>query len=166
MSIRDAVPGVPAADVPDDAFLLDVREPDEWEAGHVPGARHIPLGQLGARAEEIPRTAAIYVICRSGALFLWAEDADGPATAPSRPGRPSRAPRAHPFAATADAVAEAVAEHAGPAADLVVKAVDDELTLWLAATADGPLASPDLIRAPENQPPAGARADLRASRRA
>ena len=66
MSIRDAVPGVPAADVPDDALLLDVREPDEWEAGHAPGARHIPLGQLGARAEEIPRTAAIYVICRSG----------------------------------------------------------------------------------------------------
>src|SRR6266536_2474320 len=71
--------------------------------------------------------------------------------------RRRRAPRAHPFAATADAVAEAVAEHAGPAADLVVKAVDDELTLWLAATADGPLASPDLIRAPENQPPAGTR---------
>lgn len=66
MSIRDAVPGVPAADVPDDAFLLDVREPDEWEAGHAPDARHIPLGQLGARAEEIPKTAAIYVICRSG----------------------------------------------------------------------------------------------------
>jgi rhodanese-related sulfurtransferase len=66
MSIRDAVPGVPAANVPDDAFLLDVREPDEWEAGHAPDARHIPLGHLGARAEEIPRTAAIYVICRSG----------------------------------------------------------------------------------------------------
>jgi len=100
---------------------------------------------------------AIHGVWAYGALFLWAEDADGPATAPSRPGRPSRAPRAHPFAATADAVAEAVAEHAGPAADLVVKAVDDELTLWLAATADGPLASPDLIRAPENQPPAGTR---------
>ena len=100
---------------------------------------------------------AIHGVWAYGALFLWAEDADSPATAPSRPGRPSRAPRAHPFAATAEVVAEAIAEHAGPVADLVLKAVDDELTLWLAATADGPLASPDLIRAPENQPPAGNR---------
>ncbi len=66
MSMGDAVPGVPAASVPDDAFLLDVREPDEWEAGHAPAAKHIPLGQLGARSAEIPRTAAVYVICRSG----------------------------------------------------------------------------------------------------
>jgi non-specific serine/threonine protein kinase len=108
---------------------------------------------------------AIHGVWAYGALFLWAEDADGPATAPSRPGRPSRAPRTHPFAATAEAVAEAVAELAGPVADLVLKAVDDELTLWLAATADGPLASPDLIRAPENQPPAGTRrTNLRAWR--
>ena len=66
MSMSDAVAGVPAAAVPDGAFLLDVREPDEWEAGHVPGARHIPLGQLGARSAEIPTAAEVYVICRSG----------------------------------------------------------------------------------------------------
>ncbi len=66
MTIRDAVPGVPAAGVPDEAFLLDVREHDEWDAGHAPGAQHIPLGQLGARSAEIPRDAAVYVICRSG----------------------------------------------------------------------------------------------------
>jgi rhodanese-related sulfurtransferase len=63
----DAVPGVPAGGVPDDAFLLDVREPDEWEAGHVPGALHIPLGELSARSAEIPQETAVYVICRSGA---------------------------------------------------------------------------------------------------
>jgi rhodanese-related sulfurtransferase len=63
----DAVPGVPAAGVPDDVFLLDVREPDEWRAGHAPGARHIPLGELSARSAEIPRDTAVYVICRSGA---------------------------------------------------------------------------------------------------
>ena len=62
----DAVPGVPAAGVPDDAFLLDVREPGEWEAGHAPGARHIPLGEVGARTAEIPRDGTVYVICRSG----------------------------------------------------------------------------------------------------
>jgi rhodanese-related sulfurtransferase len=67
VSMQDAVPGVPAAGVPDGVFLLDVREPDEWAAGHAPGARHIPLGDLSARGTEIPRDAEVYVICRSGA---------------------------------------------------------------------------------------------------
>ncbi len=58
---------VPAADVPDGAWLLDVREPQEWTAGHVPGAWHIPLGQINSRSGEIPRDEMIYVICRSGA---------------------------------------------------------------------------------------------------
>jgi rhodanese-related sulfurtransferase len=57
---------VPAAQVPDGAFLLDVREPGEWLAGHAPGALHIPLGQLGARVGEISRDRELYVICRSG----------------------------------------------------------------------------------------------------
>ncbi len=57
---------VPAADVPDQAWLLDVREDDEWAAGHVPGATHIPLGQLGERTGELPQSDEIYVICRSG----------------------------------------------------------------------------------------------------
>jgi rhodanese-related sulfurtransferase len=57
---------VPAATVPDDAWLLDVREDDEWAAGHAPGARHIPLGDLGARAAEVPQDEIIYVVCRSG----------------------------------------------------------------------------------------------------
>lgn len=62
----ERLPDVPAASVPDDAWLLDVREPEEWDAGHVPGARHIPLGDLGARATEVPQDELIYVICRSG----------------------------------------------------------------------------------------------------
>ena len=57
---------VPAASVPDGAWLLDVREDDEWAAGHAPGARHVPLGELSARAAEVPQDQAIYVICRSG----------------------------------------------------------------------------------------------------
>ncbi len=57
---------VPAAGVPDGAWLLDVREDDEWAAGHAPEARHIPIGQLGARTAEIPQDQDIYVICRSG----------------------------------------------------------------------------------------------------
>ncbi len=57
---------IPAASVPDGAWLLDVREDDEWQAGHAPGATHIPLGQLGTRAAEVPKTETVYVICRSG----------------------------------------------------------------------------------------------------
>jgi rhodanese-related sulfurtransferase len=57
---------VPAAEVPAGALLLDVREHDEWDAGHVPGAVHIPLGELGARYTEIGQDQPLFVICRSG----------------------------------------------------------------------------------------------------
>jgi rhodanese-related sulfurtransferase len=57
---------VSAASVPEGAWLLDVREDDEWAAGYAPGARHIPLGQLGARSAEVPQDQTVYVICRSG----------------------------------------------------------------------------------------------------
>ena len=48
------------------AFILDVREPDEWAAGHIPGATLIPLGQLTARAGEVPADREVVVVCRSG----------------------------------------------------------------------------------------------------
>jgi rhodanese-related sulfurtransferase len=57
---------VPAAEVPEQAYLLDVREDDEWLAGHAPGAQHIPLGALGELCGQIPRDRDVYVICRSG----------------------------------------------------------------------------------------------------
>jgi rhodanese-related sulfurtransferase len=60
------VPAIPAATVPGEAWVLDVREDDEWAAGHAPGARHIPMTQLAARAGEIPHGQTVYVICRSG----------------------------------------------------------------------------------------------------
>ncbi|WP_131737832.1 rhodanese-like domain-containing protein [Actinomadura roseirufa] len=63
----DDVPAVVAADVPQDAYLLDVREQNEWDAGHAPAAVHIPMGQLGDRAAEVPRDQEVFVICRSGA---------------------------------------------------------------------------------------------------
>ena len=47
--------------------LLDVREPQEWQAGHAPRARHIPLSQLPRRAGELPRGRAVVTVCRSGA---------------------------------------------------------------------------------------------------
>ncbi|GAB2693414.1 rhodanese-like domain-containing protein [Paenibacillus thermoaerophilus] len=46
--------------------LLDVREQDEWESGHIPGARHIPLGALGFRHKELDPHKETIVICRSG----------------------------------------------------------------------------------------------------
>jgi rhodanese-related sulfurtransferase len=57
---------VPAASVPEGVWLLDVRENEEWAAGYAPGARHIPLGELGSRTGEIPQDQPVYVICRSG----------------------------------------------------------------------------------------------------
>jgi rhodanese-related sulfurtransferase len=48
------------------AVILDVREPDEWQAGHVPGAKHIPLGSLTARAGELDPSAEIIAVCHSG----------------------------------------------------------------------------------------------------
>ncbi len=48
------------------AFMLDVREPDEWAAGHIDGATLIPLGELSARASEVPSDKEVVVVCRSG----------------------------------------------------------------------------------------------------
>jgi rhodanese-related sulfurtransferase len=50
------------------ARLIDVREPDEYAAGHVPGARLVPLGEVADRvAECVEDGGTTYVICRSGA---------------------------------------------------------------------------------------------------
>ena len=48
------------------AFLLDVRFPCEFSAGHVPGAVLIPLYELERRMDELPRDREILVICRTG----------------------------------------------------------------------------------------------------
>lgn len=50
----------------DTHFLLDVREADEWAAGHAADAVHIPMGALNARVEELPTDTPIVAICRSG----------------------------------------------------------------------------------------------------
>lgn len=48
------------------AMLLDVREPDEWQAGHAPMAYLIPLGQVDDRLVELEGADEIVVVCRSG----------------------------------------------------------------------------------------------------
>ena len=70
-----AVPEVLSADLPAGVFLLDVREDDEWTAGHAPDAVHVRLGELGARVDELPRDREVYVICRSGARSAYAAQA-------------------------------------------------------------------------------------------
>ena len=63
------------------ALLLDVREQDEWDAGHVAGALHIPMSELQERFVELPEADATLVICRSGSR----SDAVAARARPDRP---------------------------------------------------------------------------------
>ena len=49
-----------------ESWLVDVREPDEWEAGHAEGAYSLPMSQLNERIGELPQDATLLVICHSG----------------------------------------------------------------------------------------------------
>jgi rhodanese-related sulfurtransferase len=49
------------------ALLLDVREDDEWDAGHSPVARHIALSAVPDYIDDLPRDRIIICVCRSGA---------------------------------------------------------------------------------------------------
>jgi rhodanese-related sulfurtransferase len=57
---------VTPGEVTDGAYLLDVREPDEWAAGHAPGAHHLPMMQIPARMADVPTDVDVVVVCRSG----------------------------------------------------------------------------------------------------
>lgn len=59
------VPAVTVSDIPEDAAIVDVREQDEWDAGHAPTAVHLPMGELAGRLDELP-DGLVHVICRSG----------------------------------------------------------------------------------------------------
>jgi rhodanese-related sulfurtransferase len=72
---HDVQPEVMSADLPAGVFLLDVREDDEWAAGHAPDAVHVRLSEVAARTGEIPRDQEVYVICRSGARSAYAAQA-------------------------------------------------------------------------------------------
>ena len=67
-NIPVSLPSVEPGDVPVDGsdLLLDCRENDEWETGHVGTALHIPMAQLPARIGEMPHGRRIVNICRSG----------------------------------------------------------------------------------------------------
>jgi len=67
---EDAVPQADIATVPteigESVLLLDVREDDEWQRGHAPGAQHIPMGDIPARMAEIDTDRELFVICHAG----------------------------------------------------------------------------------------------------
>lgn len=50
----------------EDVVLFDVREPAEYDAGHIAGAKLIPLGQVSSRMAEIPKDKTVILTCRSG----------------------------------------------------------------------------------------------------
>jgi rhodanese-related sulfurtransferase len=60
------VPEISVLDLPVGVRLLDVREGDEWAAGHAAAATHVPLGEVPARLADLPDTDPVYVVCRSG----------------------------------------------------------------------------------------------------
>ena len=57
--------------VPAGSAVLDVREQDEWDAGHIAGATHIPLGELPDRIDDLPEEDLL-VVCRSGGRSMRA----------------------------------------------------------------------------------------------
>lgn len=59
-----AIDGVPDP-VPEELHVLDVREQVEWDHGHIDGAQHIPIGELGARLDEVP-DRQVLVVCKIG----------------------------------------------------------------------------------------------------
>ena len=60
------VPTVTVAQVDADAYLLDVRDLDEWEAGHAPEAVHLPMMEIPGRLAELPEDRDVVVVCRVG----------------------------------------------------------------------------------------------------
>jgi len=57
------------------AQLIDVREPYEWEAGRIEGARHVPLQQLAEAAMTLDPARPLVLVCRVGARSAMAADA-------------------------------------------------------------------------------------------
>ncbi|MGQ4514933.1 rhodanese-like domain-containing protein [Streptomyces sp. DW26H14] len=64
-----ALPSVDVTALPADALLIDVREDDEWAAGHAEGALHVPMSDFVARFGEVSEAAdgrTAYVVCKVG----------------------------------------------------------------------------------------------------
>jgi len=58
--------------LPDSAVLVDVRDADEFEEGHIPGAINLPLNKLRTRLNELPRDRELWLYCRVGQRGYYA----------------------------------------------------------------------------------------------
>src|SRR6266567_8016179 len=65
-AVAEATPEETRAKQQAGAVVVDVREPYEWQEGHIPGAVHIPLGSLSTRLKELDPTREVIAVCRSG----------------------------------------------------------------------------------------------------
>ncbi len=81
---RSAVKTLPPQEVKDlldsqAIHLIDVREAHEWNEGHIPGAVHLPLSELSARAGDLPQDRPVIFYClsggRSGQALAWCKSA-------------------------------------------------------------------------------------------
>lgn len=59
---------------PDHLYVLDVRTPQEYAEGHVPGAVNVPQDQLASRLAEVPKDKDVVIYCRSGRRSALAAD--------------------------------------------------------------------------------------------
>ena len=67
MAVREtSLDDLAAAREAGEVTLIDVRNPDEYAEGHIPGARLIPLPELGDRLAEVPTDREVHVVCQSG----------------------------------------------------------------------------------------------------
>src|SRR5680860_546697 len=57
--------------------LIDVRTPHEWEAGHLPGARHLPLNDLAGAAADLEADRRLLIYCRAGGRSAFAAEGLG-----------------------------------------------------------------------------------------
>ena len=80
--LPEVTPEQAVALVAEGTLLVDVREQDEWDVGHAPDARLVPLSELTQRVAELPRDTRFLVVCHSGmrsmraTTFLRAEGLD------------------------------------------------------------------------------------------
>ncbi len=82
MPVDSSLPATEVALLPDPLpqglAVLDVREPVEWEHGHIPGAVHVPLSELSTRTQDLPE-GEVLVVCRVGGrsaqVVAWLDQA-------------------------------------------------------------------------------------------
>src|SRR6201985_673841 len=70
--IDEVDPAVVREQASNGALVIDVREPEEWGTGHIPGARHVPKSYLESRIEGSDRAQQVILYCQSGNRSAWA----------------------------------------------------------------------------------------------